>query len=145
MKLFKFIMSLILTLTFSLSTLAQSTEFKTSRNLGFKDSSKTQEITINIKEKTSNLTFEILCKVKEGNVTVEIYDPSGHKQGEFAVESIESQSDSDGEVSLFSAIADGVSGEIKKAVYEPELGKWVVKFIPKKATGRIQIISYQLQ
>ena len=141
MKLLKNQLPILFAFVISFSTFAQSTQFKTTRNLGFKESSKTQEITINIKEKTAGLSLEILCVVREGMVTIEIYDPSGQKQGEFAVESVESEDDG----SLFSALADGVSGEIKKSVRDPQLGKWIVKFIPKNATGRVTINSVQVQ
>lgn len=132
--------TLILALLISLTSLAQSTQFKMDRNLGFKETSKEQTVKVKISEKTSTLTLEILCSVKKGAVTVEIFNPAGTKQGEFSVEGVESEKDS----SLFSILNDGVSGQIKKIINDPELGDWKIKFIPKNATGRVQFHSNQI-
>lgn len=140
MKFSKSITTVIITLFLCVGAFAQSTEFKTTRNLGFKESSKVQTVEIKISEKTSTLSIEILCTVKKGIVTIEIYNPSGEKQGEFSVESMESEDDG----SLFSILAEGVSGQINKIINDPELGKWTIKFTPKQASGRVQTQSVQI-
>lgn len=127
-------------LFFSALGWGQSTEFKTTRNLGFSESNKIQTVDIKIAEKTVRLSLEIICSVKEGSVTIEIFNPSGEKQGEFSVESTESEKDE----SLFSLLKDGVSGQINKRIIEPALGKWTIKFTPENASGRVNIQSIQL-
>lgn len=132
-------LTLILTLFLSIGAFAQSTEFKTTRNLGFKESSKVQNVAIKIPDNTSALRLSINCAVKKGNVTIEIYDPAGEKQGEFSVESIETEDDG----SLFSMLKDGVTGQINKYISKPKMGAWTIKFIPKNANGRVEIQSWQ--
>ena len=122
------------------TSLAQGTDFKMTRNLGFKESSKMQNVNIKIAEKTSTLTLSINCAVRQGIVTIEIYDPNNEKQGEFTIEAIESEGDG----SLFSELNEGVSGNINKLINDPSLGNWSIKFIPKDATGRVNIQSRQV-
>ena len=138
MKFSKSITVLVLSLFLSIGTFAQSTEFLTTRNLGFKESSKVQNVEIKITENTSALRLSIKCGVRKGNVSIQIYDPSGEKQGEFSVESMESD-DND---SLFSMLKEGVTGQINKYISKPQKGTWIIKFIPKNANGRVEIQSW---
>ncbi|MCD2259910.1 hypothetical protein [Psychroserpens luteolus] len=138
MKFSKSITVIIFTLFLSFGALAQ-TEFKTTRNLGFKASSKTQSVNIKLSENTTALQLFINCAVKKGSVSIVIYDPSDEKQGEFSVESIESEDDG----SLFSMLKDGVTGQINKYINKPQKGNWKIVFIPINATGRVEIQSSQ--
>ena len=141
MKILKSIPVLVLVLFFSQTLMAQnSTEFTTKRNLGFKESSKVQSVDVKISEDTEALRLKILCNVRKGDVTIVILNPSGEKQGEFSVEGNEGSED-DG--SLFSMLKEGVSGQINKDINQPIKGTWVIKFIPKNATGRVEIHSSQ--
>jgi hypothetical protein len=116
---------------------AQSTEFTTTRRLGFNQSVKTQQVEIDSPENTAQLNLKILCSVEKGTVKIQIFNPSGKKEGEFKVEGTETESTGE----LYDLLQNGVSGEINKKVYDPEKGSWLVKFIPEKATGKVQIIS----
>jgi len=116
---------------------AQNTEFTTTRRLGFNQSIKTQQVEIDAPENTAQLNLKILCSVEKGAVKIQIFNPSGEKEGEFKVEGTETESTGE----LFDLLQNGVSGEINKKVYDPEKGAWLVKFIPEKATGKVQIIS----
>ncbi|WP_299334504.1 hypothetical protein [uncultured Psychroserpens sp.] len=140
MKFPKLVSVVILSLLFSLSAFAQqSTEFSMTRNLGFKESSKVQTVDIKISEGTSALRLDIKCGVRKGDVTIEIYDPEGTKQGEFSVESIETEDDG----SLFNMLKKGVEGQINKFIKNPQSGTWTIKFIPKNSTGSVKILSWQ--
>ncbi|WP_111683916.1 hypothetical protein [Winogradskyella tangerina] len=130
----------LLFVVFSSTAFAQSTDFKITRNLGFKESSKIQSVDIKISEKTSTLKLEIACAVRKGTVTIEIYNPENEKQGEFTIEGMESEGDG----SLFSELTEGVTGHINKIINDPSLGNWQIKFIPKDATGRVNIQSRQV-
>lgn len=139
MKFSKAITTVIITLFLCVGAYAQTTEFLTTRNLGFKESSKVQNVEIKISDNTEALRLSITCGVKKGNVTIEIYDPANEKQGEFSVESMESD-DND---SLFSILKEGVTGQINKHISKPQKGTWIIKFIPKNANGRVEIQSWQ--
>ena len=117
--------------------MAQATDFTTTRRLGFNNSTKTQTVEIDTPKNSSSLGLQILCTVKNGAVKIEIFNPSGKKEGEFSVESTENE----GSNSLFDLLDEGVSGEINKMIYEPHVGSWKIKFIPENATGKVQIVS----
>jgi len=135
----KSITVLVLTLFLSVGAFAQSTEFMTTQNLGFKESSKTKNIKVKVTESTSLLNLNIKCGLREGTVTIEIFDPSGEKQGEFSVESIETEDDG----SLFNMLQKGVEGQINKLIDKPKKGIWSIKFTPKNASGGVEIQSVQ--
>ena len=116
---------------------SQSTDFTTTRRLGFNNSVNSQSVEIKSPKDTSTLSIQILCSVENGAVTIEIFNPSGKKEGEFTVESTETETSN----SLFDLLNEGVSGEINKLVNDPEVGSWIVKFNPDKATGKVQIVS----
>lgn len=141
MRIFKSISTIAILLMFCQSILAQgSTEFTTKRNLGFKESSKTQTVDLKISDNTEGLRLKIMCNVREGDVTIIIINPAGEKEGEFTVEGNEG-TEEDG--SLFSMLKEGVSGQINKTIAKPSQGTWVIKFLPKNATGRVEIQSSQ--
>ena len=141
MKILKSILPIALVLFFCLPITAQNkTEFTTKRNLGFKESSKIQQVELKIAKNTEGLRLNILCNVKKGDVSILIFSPSGEEHGEFSVEGADETED-DG--SLFSMLQQGVSGEINKDINQPEKGVWVIKFVPKNATGRVEINSSQ--
>ena len=135
----KSLVTVVLLLCITNVIYAQSTEFKTMRNLAFSESSKTQAVEINISKGTAQVNLDILCSVNEGNVTIEIYSPSGEKHGEFSVEGLAV----DDSGSLYSSVKEGVSGQIMKRIINPEIGKWIIKFIPKKASGDVRIATIQ--
>ena len=133
------IITVMLTMFLCIGAFAQSTEFTTTRNLSFKESSKIQNVEIKISENTNGLALSIKCGVRKGTVTIEIYNPEGEKQGEFSVESMES----DDNESLFSLLKEGVVGQINKRITKPQAGKWIIKFIPNNASGGVEIQSHQ--
>lgn len=134
-------MSLIaLMLLFSINAVSQgSTEFVTKRNLGFKESSKVQTVNVDVQHDTKELRLMIKCNVRVGNVTIEIFNPVDIKQGEFSVESLETENDD----SIFSMLKEGVSGQISKQIEKPFPGKWKIKFTPENASGVVEIHSFQ--
>lgn len=140
MKFSKSIYVTVLTLVLSFSSFAQSTEFTTTRNLVFNQSSKTKSVDVKIPKAIEALSIEIRCGIKKGNVTIQIFDPSGVKQGEFSVENTE---ESEEEQSLLSMMRENVVGEINKYIKKPVSGTWVIKFLPENATGHVEMRSSQ--
>lgn len=79
-----------------------------------------------------NLNIEIESHINEGELTIELYDPQGEKQGNFTIGS-----------AAFSS-KESVRGSLSKKVANPNKGEWIVKFIPKNASGAIEIACIQL-
>ncbi|MEM7186862.1 MAG: hypothetical protein AAF466_09400 [Bacteroidota bacterium] len=108
------------------------------RSIKLDNSSKKEEIKIEVADDVKCLGIGLNSTISEGSLTVEIFDPNGDKQGNFSVESqMSSSSSSEGKNS------EMVCGQLNKTIKEPMKGDWVVKLKPKKVTGKIQINSYQ--
>ncbi|MEM5564477.1 hypothetical protein WNY78_05160 [Psychroserpens sp. AS72] len=98
-----------------------------------------QNIKLSVYEKTSFVGLNISCKVILGNLKVEIYDPNGNKQGEFAVES-QILDKSNGTKDNFYE-KETVEGQIEKFLKNPMRGDWIVKLIPIKTYAEVEINS----
>lgn len=109
-------------------TTKSETNVSVERNIRLENDSKQHEVVINIKPKTQKLDLLISSSVNKGKITIEIYDPSGVKQGNFTVET-----------QIGTAKEEVVNGNIRKSLFEPEAGNWKVKIIPAEATGKIRI------
>lgn len=109
-------------------TTKSETNVSVERNIRLENDSKQHEVLINIKPKTQKLDLLISSSVNKGKITIEIYDPSGVKQGNFTVET-----------QIGTAKEEVVNGNIRKSLFEPEAGIWKVKIIPAEATGKIRI------
>jgi hypothetical protein len=104
------------------------TNFSVERNIRLENDSKVDEVLINIKPKTQKLDLAISSSVKKGKITIEIYDPSGVRQGNFTVET-----------QIGTAKEEVVNGNIRKSLFEPEAGNWKVKITPANADVKIRI------
>jgi len=98
------------------------------RTIQLENDSKTEDVFIEIKEKTQKLQIMISSSVKGGKLTIELYDPNDMKQGNFTIET-----------QLKSEKKEQVNGNINKSIIEPQFGKWWVKIIPKDVTGDLKI------
>ena len=104
------------------------TKVELERTIRLENDSGAEDVLIEISEKTRRLELMIVSKVRNGKVTIEIYDPKGIKQGSYTVGTL-----------LSSEKEETVNGNIKKSLFEPQVGKWKIKIIPIDATGAIQI------
>jgi len=98
------------------------------RTIRLENDSKTDEVFIEIKEKTKKLQIIINSSVIDGTLTIELSDPNGIKQGNFSIGT-----------QLKSEKKEQVNGNIEKSIIEPQFGKWRVKIIPKNVTGNINV------
>jgi hypothetical protein len=80
----------------------------------------------------ANLNMNIESHIIQGELTIELYDPQGEKQGNFTIGS-----------PTFSS-KESVRGSLSKRITNPAKGDWIVKFIPKNASGAIEIDCTQL-
>ncbi|MCP4761503.1 MAG: hypothetical protein GY870_06960 [archaeon] len=98
------------------------------RTIRLEKDSKTEEVFIEIKEKTKGFQLMINSSVSNGQLTIELYDPNEIKQGNFTIGT-----------QLESEKKEQVNGNIRKSIIEPQFGKWKVKIIPKDVTGNVKI------
>jgi hypothetical protein len=78
-----------------------------------------------------NLNIIIEAQINQGELIIELYDPQGEKQGNFTI----------GSPSFSSK--ESVKGSISKKVINSNKAEWIVKFIPKNASGAIEIDCVQ--
>jgi hypothetical protein len=104
------------------------------REISLKNDSKTEEITITIEQGTKLFELMINSSIKSGKLTIEIFDPSGTKQGNFSVET-----------QLGSDKNEQVVGNFHKSLKEPQSGNWRIKIIPVMANGLLSIRTVFLQ
>ncbi len=119
------ILLMILTPCFALGQVTKSSE---NRRIQFAGSSDTETITVYVLEKTSEMMISVRSSIKEGKLMVEVYDPSGEKQGQFFIESQVQSNDKKHEI---------VSGTFNKSVVSPATGQWKIKLIPNQAHGSV--------
>ncbi|WP_431135216.1 hypothetical protein [Psychroserpens mesophilus] len=113
-------------------------DLKRSINL-FEKNNKTENIIVNVSEKTSSINLLISCKVFSGNLKIEIYDSKGTKKNEFYVESqMDDETPKDENSSYEKEI---VEGAIEKTIHNPIAGKWIIKLIPEEVTASVEINS----
>lgn len=151
MKLFK-PLTLLLVIFLNAQTLfSQGTSFELRREITINsEDSEIKEIPLNVKLLTSSLDIRISSEIYKGDLTIEIYNSMNVKKGEFSIQSIIP----DGKTkAVFSAdkkemiltkdesSSEVVSGEIKKIVNNPMVGKWYIKITPKKVSGKINIYT----
>lgn len=104
------------------------TKVELERTVMLENDSEVEDVLIEINEKTRRLELMIASKVRNGKITIEIYDPKGVKQGAYTVGTL-----------LSSEKEETVNGNIRKSLFEPQVGKWKIRIIPIDATGGIQI------
>ena len=130
----------LIALCISHPAIAQSFTFDLKRSINLTSNDKDdQSIILNVTEKTSSLGLDINCKVLLGSLKIEIYNPKGEKQGEFAVESqLKEKLPLNYDESLNREL---VEGKIEKIISDPIAGKWIIKLIPTKTYASIKINS----
>lgn len=143
-----FAFSLLSLILFADLTFAQSTNVTLQRTISLPGDSKTEEIIVNVDEKLIYLLeLSIKSTVSLGKLSIEIYDPKGEKHGNFTVGN---QLNSENTISIkkqegvTSGKSEIVNGTINKIIREPMIGNWIIKIIPNKARGRINIQSNYL-
>ena len=114
----------------------QCSSMTTSRNIEFDGDSKKEEMKVSVTEDNDKLCFGISSMLNSGDLTVEIFDPNGDKQGYFSIE---------GQSASKAKKGDMVCGQMNKEIKDPMKGDWVVKMLPKKASGKITIHTMQMQ
>jgi hypothetical protein len=81
---------------------------------------------------TTSLNISIGSRTNQGELTIELYDPQGEKHGYFTIGS-----------PAFSS-KESVTGAFEKKILNPKKGDWIVRFIPKNASGSVEVNCTQL-
>lgn len=86
------------------------------------------------------LNLKITSTLFTGDLTIEFYDSKGEKQGNFSIanQAVLAKPDS-----IKRPLNETVRGEITRNFENPGKGEWVVKLIPKNASGFLEINSSQ--
>lgn len=153
------------------STIKEKTQFLMQRRIEFSNTSEKQELTIKVNMQNCMFDLEIKSSVNNGELEVEIYDPTGKKQGSFSVGcQINTQSNNMNKTKINdffngkttskntqanneeaivmpdkkNELNESVSGRTSKSIKNPILGDWTIKFSPTNASGYIIVASRQV-
>ena len=120
-------------------TCGQNTAMDVSRSIMLSGDSETEEIIILVDQETILLKLNIQSAINKGKLSIEIVDPTGEKQGKFSIGSQIKTTKNNKE----NQKEEHVKGNINKIINEPIQGKWIIKLIPDKAEGAVNIQSTQ--
>jgi hypothetical protein len=125
--------STLLFLLFAISSLGQANQKRLNIEtaISFNDQSETTDLKFPVSQVT-NLNMAIGTRTNQGELTIELYDPQGEKQGNFTIGS-----------PAFSS-KEPVTGTLEKKITNPRKGEWIVRFIPKNASGSVEVHCTQL-
>ena len=149
-------------------TFKDETKSVMQRTLEFTNATNTEEIKIEVELVDCFFQLEVKSSIMNGELKIEIYDPTGKKQGSFSVgcqintksKTIKKTNINDFIYGKTKAVETGkgkkinssnktselnefVSGSTSKSIHNPMLGDWIVKFIPSNADGYVIIASRQ--
>nr|WP_319997862.1 hypothetical protein [uncultured Draconibacterium sp.] len=107
-----------------------------------KDDSKPIEAFMNVEKDTRNLSVEIEVSLEKGRVRIEMYDPKGKKGKKDLV--FDARHNSGNLIKLTPKKSTPESspfiiGSLSIVQRKPKNGKWRIKLVPEKATGKVQI------
>lgn len=120
------------------------TTFSLSKTINLKMDSELSETIIQVSERKVGLILKISSWIMDGELTIEVYDPKGERQGNYSIDSQNSLKTRKIEQTGTQTKSQTVTGKISKTVEFPIIGNWVIKIIPKNATGSISIESEQI-
>jgi hypothetical protein len=126
------------------ATSRDNTTFTLLRKITLNGESSKLEIILPVADRIWNFTIKISSEIKEGELTIEIYDPSGEKQGNYSIDSQSSLKPNKTEKTANPNVKEIVTGQISKSIDFPKNGNWKIAIIPKNAKGNLEIASNQL-
>ena len=85
-------------------------------------------------DKKATLRFNINGKISSGTTIIEIFNPSGKKEGELSLEH-----NSDSSLTDKSDIIDFTSGSLNKTISNADIGDWQIKISSNKSEGNIKL------
>lgn len=118
---------------------SQPKAFNLSTRIQFFTLTETSEIKLPVFQ-IGPLNLKITSTLFAGDLTIEFYDSKGEKQGNF---SIANQAILPKPDSIKRPLNETVRGEITRNFENPGKGEWMVKLIPKNASGFLEINSTQ--
>ena len=120
------------------------TSFNLQRQISLNEDSEKKEILIPISGPIVRFTINIASRISEGELTIEMYDPSGEKQGNYSVDNQISARLDKSDKNAKMTNKEIVTGKIDKSIEYPISGNWKVLIIPKNASGELLIESNQM-
>ena len=125
-----------------------ATQFNLERQIFLTGESENLEIILSISEQDKSLNLKIQSNIEEGGLTIEIYNPKNEQQGNYSIgaQLKSAQLNRNKDPIVNGLVVKGykketVQGTITRSIKNPVKGNWVVKIIPKKAKGRVTIVS----
>ena len=85
-------------------------------------------------DKKATLRFNINGKISSGTTIVEIYNPSGSKEGELSLEH-----NTDASLTDKNDLIDFTSGSLNKTISNADIGDWQIKIVSKKSEGNVKL------
>ncbi|MBN2777822.1 MAG: gliding motility-associated C-terminal domain-containing protein [Bacteroidales bacterium] len=107
---------------------SQETKVNLKRTIRLENDSDIEDVVVTIDKKTERFELMISSSLTHGILSMELYDPENSKLENFTIGT-----------ALNSQKKETVNGNIRKSFYDPLLGDWRIKIIPKNATANISI------
>ena len=106
----------------------ETSKTRVKRTIQFDGSSEEEKIVIEVRSNTKRFNLEISGAIGAGKFEVEVLDPEGKVKGQFSLST-----------QAKSSASETVNGYLEKGVSYPQSGEWIIRIIPKKAEGELQI------
>lgn len=120
------------------------TTFNLLRKVSLNRESEKMDILIPILGSISTFSIKISSEISEGELIIEIYDPTGEKQGNYFIDTQNSLKPNKIEKTTNPDVKESVIGHISKLIDYPINGNWKVSIIPKYTVGHFEIESNQM-
>lgn len=119
------------------------TKYDIQKLIKLNNESDVQEIVLPVKDSLNSVTIVVYSDILAGDVTIEIYDPTGEKNGYFSIGCQSNTIITDNKKYLGKTVyrtnPDKASGNLSRTIKKPIGGDWKVKIIPKNAIGTVNI------
>jgi len=120
------------------------TSFNLQREIWLTEDSERKEILLPVTGPIVKFVIRISSRVMSGELTIEIYDPTGEKQGNYSIDNQISSRQTPGDKNEKRTSKETVNGNLEKSIEYPINGNWKIIIIPKNATGELGIESNQM-
>lgn len=104
------------------------------RDITLDNDSKTEDVIVAIEPRTEAIDLMISTTIEAGKLTIELFNPSGVKQGNFTVET-----------QLDVKKQERVAGKLQKSLEEPQPGNWKIRIVPTAVKGSVRIQTSHTQ
>ena len=144
MKITKLLLSILLFSFFSSIVFSQE-RIVTNHSLRFilNEDSQSQDIIINVLDENSIININVRGRIKSGKLNLEVYDPTGKRLRNVSLNSEDISNEFIEYITKETKISlsdnESIIGQTRVTDNSPIPGEWIIKIIPEKSIGQIDI------